>query len=94
MATSRARQRELEQVLRQWDRADDIGATAERYRADRERIRSQLAAAEEDVQERRTALFTSLDDEFQQTVFEIGIPGVTAAAIDPKTYLVPCQNPE
>ena len=87
MATSRARQQELEQVLRQWDRADDIGATAERYRADRERIRSQLAAAEEDVQERRTALFTSLDDEFQQTVFEIGIPGVTAAAIDPKTYL-------
>ena len=87
MATSHARQQELEQVLRQWDRADDIGAIAERYRADRERIRSALATAEENVAARRAALFASLDDEFQRTVDEMGIPGVTAATIDPKSYL-------
>ena len=40
-ATARARQSELELVLRQWDRADDIGASAERLRADRERLRSE-----------------------------------------------------
>lgn len=87
MATSRARKQELEQVLRQWDRADDIGAVAERYRAERERIRSELAAAEENVRARRTALFADLDDEFQRTVDEIGVPGITAATIDPKSYL-------
>jgi hypothetical protein len=87
MAISRARQQELEQVLRQWDRADDIGAVTERYRAERERIRSELAAAEENVNARRAALFASLDDEFQRTVFEMGIPGVTAATIDPRSYL-------
>jgi hypothetical protein len=86
-ATSRARKQELEQVLRQWDRADDIGAAAGRYRAERERIRSELAAAEENVRARRTALFADLDDEFQRTVDEMGIPGVTAATIDPKSYL-------
>lgn len=85
--TSRARKQELEHVLRQWDRADDIGAAAERCRAEREGIRSDLAAAEENVRARRTALFAALDDEFQRTVDEMGIPGVTAATIDPKSYL-------
>jgi hypothetical protein len=46
-----------------------------------------LAAAEEDVTIRRAALFASLDAEFQRTVFEMGIPGVTTATIDPKSYL-------
>lgn len=87
MATARARQQELEHVLRQWDRADDIGTVAEGYRAERERVRSALAAAEENVAARRAALFNSLDDEFQRTVAQMGIPGVTAASIDPKSYI-------
>ena len=87
IATSRARQPELEHVLRQWDRADDIGAVAERYRAERERLRSALSAAEKSVEPRRAALFASLNDEFQRTVYEMGIPGVTSASIEPKSYL-------
>ena len=87
IATSRARRQESEHVLRQWDRADDIGAEARRLRAEREDIRAALADREEDLKNRREALFTSLDEEFQRTVFEIGVPGVASASIDPKTYL-------
>jgi formate-dependent phosphoribosylglycinamide formyltransferase (GAR transformylase) len=56
-------------------------------RSEREEIRSALADREEDLKTRRDALFASLDEEFQRTVIEIGIPGVTSATIDPKTYL-------
>ena len=92
IATSRARRQELEHILRQWDRADDIGAEAKRLRAEREEIRSALAGREEDLKTRREALFASLDEEFQRTVIEIGIPGVTSATIDPKTYLPLLDN--
>jgi hypothetical protein len=87
IATSRARRQEFERILRQWDRADDIGAEARRIRAEREEIRFALADREEDLKTRREALFVSLDEEFQRTVFEMGVPSVTIASIDPKTYL-------
>jgi hypothetical protein len=87
IATSRALRQEFEHILRQWDRADDIGAEAKRLRAKREQIRSALADREENLKNRREALFASLDEEFQRTVFEMGVPGVTSANIDPKTYL-------
>jgi hypothetical protein len=92
IATSRARRQELEHILRQWDRADDIGAEAKRLRVEREEIRSALAGREEDLKTRREALFASLDEEFQRTVIEIGIPGVTSATIDAKTYLPLLDN--
>ena len=86
-ATARARQSELELVLRQWDRADDIGASAERLRADRERLRSEMTNAQAALDERRREILTALDGEFRETVRALGIPGIQTAAIHPTNYL-------
>ena len=86
-ATARARQSELELALRQWDRADDIGATAQRLRADRERLRSELTSAQAALDERRREILTALDEEFRETVRALGIPGIQTAAIHPTNYL-------
>ena len=53
LATARARQQQLELVLRQWDRADDIGAAAEKLRADRETMLSMAFTAGEVFAERQ-----------------------------------------
>ncbi|WP_300610527.1 AAA family ATPase [Trebonia sp.] len=92
IAAARARRQELEHVLRQWDSADDIAAEARRIRAEREEVKSELDGRAEDLRARREALFASLNEEFQRTVDEIGIPGVTSASIDTKTYLPLLDN--
>jgi DNA repair exonuclease SbcCD ATPase subunit len=75
LATARARQRELELVLRQWDRADDIGAAAEQFRADRERLRSELTSAQNALDARRSEILDALNEEFRETVRALGIQG-------------------
>jgi len=87
LATSRARQQQLELVLRQWDRADDIGAAAERLRAERRRTRSALTSAQASLNARREEILASLNEEFQETVTALGVPGVETAAIHPTKYL-------
>ena len=87
LATARARQQQLELVLRQWDRADDIGAAAEKLRANRETMRTALAAAQATLDSRRREIIASLNEEFQDTVTALGIPGVQTAAIHPTSYL-------
>jgi AAA domain len=87
LATARARQQQLELVLRQWDRADDIGAAADRLRAERESLRAELASAEANLNSRREEILASLTAEFQDTVTALGIPGVQTATIHPTNYL-------
>jgi hypothetical protein len=87
LATARARQQQLELVLRQWDRADDIGTAAEKLRADRETMRTALASAQATLDSRRKEIIASLNEEFQDTVTAIGIPGVQTATIHPTNYL-------
>jgi hypothetical protein len=87
LATARARQQQLELVLRQWDRADDIGEAAERLRAERERLRAELASDEANLDRRREEILASLTAEFQDTVTALGIPGVQTATIHPTNYL-------
>jgi hypothetical protein len=87
LATAHARQQELELVLRQWDRADDIGAAADRLRAERESMRAELASAEANLNSRREEILASLTAEFQDTVTALGIPGVQTATIHPTNYL-------
>lgn len=86
-ATARARRGELEVVLRQWDRADDIGASAERLRAGRERLRTELASAQALLDNRRTEILDALNEEFRETVRALGIPGIQTAAIHRTNYL-------
>jgi hypothetical protein len=87
LATARARQQQLELVLGQWDRADDIGAAADRLRAERESLRAELASAEANLNSRREEILASLTAEFQDTVTALGIPGVQTATIHPTNYL-------
>lgn len=86
-ATARARQSELELVLRQWDRADDIGASAEQLRADRETLRPELARAQDALDERRSEILAALNEEFRETVRALGIPSIQTASIHPTNYL-------
>lgn len=87
LAAARASQLQLERVLRQWDRADDIGAAAEQLRAQRERTRSDLDAAQANLTRRREEILSNLNEEFRETIAALGVPGVEATAIHPTNYL-------
>ena len=87
LATARGGQQQLELVLRQWDRADDIGAAADQLRANRERLSAELASAQAYLDSLRQEILASLNAEFQDTVTALGIPGVQAANIHPTNYL-------
>lgn len=92
-ATARARQQQLDQVLRQWDRADDIGAAVKKLRAEREEKRAEADRAEENLRARKDEVIAELSGEFQSTVIALGIPGVETATIHPTNYL-PLLNGE
>lgn len=87
VASATAEQRALEQVLRQWDRAEDLAATAEDLATRRATLQSQLRAAESNLARRKSELFAELDAEFQSTVSDFGIPSIETARISPDTYL-------
>ena len=87
LATARARQQQLELVLRQWDRADDIGVEADRLRANREGLGVGLASAQAYLDGRRREVLAALNAEFQDTVTALGIPSVKTATIHPTNYL-------
>ncbi|GAB2615228.1 AAA family ATPase [Kribbella endophytica] len=93
LATARVEQGHLESILRQWDRADDLGLVTDRLRLDRTRVKRELDEASEALESRRTEIFDEIDAEFQATVADIGIPGVETAVIDRSTYL-PLLNGE
>lgn len=84
---ARARQEALEGVLRQWDRADDLGSAADRISAEIERLRTSLRRDEERLDERKNEIFDELDAEFYATIAAMGVPGVEQARIDRGTYL-------
>ena len=86
-AASTAEQESLEQVLLQWDRADDLVGHAETLAARRAHFQAELRAAESALGQRRAELFAELDEEFQSTVTDFGIPSIQTASISPETYL-------
>ncbi|MDQ1627199.1 MAG: hypothetical protein QOI54_943 [Actinomycetota bacterium] len=87
LAQARAEQEQLEAVLRQWDRADDIGAQVARLHIERDGLRAELDAAQGTLDERRREIIASLTDEFRDTVLTLGVPGVEDASIHPTNYL-------
>lgn len=87
LASASAEQHALEQVLRQWDRADDLTAMATQFKTRRVDLQSRLRTAEADLESRKVELFIELDAEFQATVTEFGIPSITTATISSDTYL-------
>lgn len=73
--------------LQQWDRADDIGASAEWLRADWERLRSELTSAQTTLDNRRREILDALNEEFRETVRALGIPSIRTAEIHPANFL-------
>jgi hypothetical protein len=87
LADARARQRELDGVLRQWDRVDDLTAAEERLQAERDRIRAEYTRLETDLNERREAILKQLNAQFVLAIRSIGVPSIETAAISPTSYL-------
>lgn len=84
---AQAEQEALEQVLRQWDRAEDLAATAEELSSRRARLMAALRAGEAELARRKAELFSELDAEFLATVTDFGIPSIQTASISPDSYL-------
>lgn len=80
-------ERALERVLRQWDRAEDLRAHAERVERDRRALDAQIRSAAARETARRTDVLQELTAEFQSTVRAFGIPNGQDASINATTYL-------
>jgi hypothetical protein len=87
LANAQARQRELEHVLRQWDRVDDLTVTEEQLTAERDRVHAEIARREEALEERRLEILDELDTEFSQALRSIGVPSFETAYIHLTNYL-------
>ncbi|WP_144720041.1 hypothetical protein [Agrococcus jejuensis] len=87
LASAEGRSRELEQVLKFWDRAGDLEARAADLGAELTDLRKELDLRGAALAERRREVFAELDDEFAENVWSIGVPGVRSARIDREHYL-------
>lgn len=87
LATAVAQQAHLEAVLRQWDRVDDLAADEDQLRITREGLKSAIRQSDEDMEQRRHTVLDNLNQEFQDAVTTLGIPGVEQASIHPTNYL-------
>jgi hypothetical protein len=87
LANARARQRELDTVLRQWDRVDDLAATEDRLRTERDRARGEVTRLDTDLNDRRREILDQLNTEFGRAIRSIGVPSIQTATIHPTSYL-------
>ncbi|MGA1813102.1 hypothetical protein VH571_12025 [Frondihabitans sp. 4ASC-45] len=87
LASAEGRSRELEQVMRFWDRADDFEAKASGLGAELNRLQDELNVRAAALAERRREVFDELDEEFSQNVAAIGVPGVRSTKVDRENYL-------
>ncbi|GAA1858681.1 hypothetical protein GCM10009836_43640 [Pseudonocardia ailaonensis] len=87
LGEARSAQATMEAVLRQWDRADDVGRSAREIAGEVEALRARLDGAEAQLASRKEEILSELSDEFTATVATIGIPGVTSASISMQNYL-------
>jgi hypothetical protein len=93
LTAAQSRQHETEGLLRQWDRADDLGGAAQRLRVRVDELRGELNTAEGRQTERKKEIFDELDAEFAATMAGMGVPGVRTATIHRTKYL-PVLNGE
>lgn len=86
-ARAKTQQEHLENVLRQWDRADDIEERAQSLERQRSELKRRIEGATRELEARRDSVMTQLNDEFKTTVAAFRIPAGQGASIDPKSYL-------
>ncbi|MFD9940037.1 AAA family ATPase [Nonomuraea sp. NPDC059023] len=87
LAVARTKQEYLEQVLRQWDRADDLGTAVQDLQEEKAQIVADMERAQDALNSRRRSILEALNEEFQEAAAAIGIPGVTNAGIHATNYL-------
>ncbi|WP_224763401.1 hypothetical protein [Salinibacterium sp. ZJ70] len=87
LANAEGRSRQLEQILKFWDRADDLESHAAGLGTELSRLQHELDVSAGMLAKRRGEIFTELDDEFAENVAAIGVPGVRSARIDRDNYL-------
>lgn len=93
VAVARTRQEQFDLVLRQWQRADELGERAEQLTAERERLKGEVSTATARQGAKREELLAELNQKFEAAVLSLGIPGVESASINPDNYL-PMLNGE
>jgi hypothetical protein len=86
LASARERLLATERTLRQWDRVADLEAVAAAAARTRDELKEQVDEAVRRSEERRQIVATMSSD-YQDTVHRLGVPGVTEAHLDPKSYL-------
>jgi hypothetical protein len=87
LATARAQQQQLEEVMRQWDRVDDLSRAVQDLRREREGVKTTIDQSESALAVRHQEVLEALNEEFQTTVDAMGIPGVETASIHATNYL-------
>lgn len=93
LAVARTRQEQIEMILRQWERAAQLGDSADELATRREKLKRNVADAEDLQSRRHGKLIEELDHEFERAILTLGVPGVETASINPVTYL-PLLNGE
>lgn len=87
LTAARTRQQYLEQVLRQWDRVDDLDRVVQQLNQQRDGKFAEIDRARKALKSRREEILDALNEEFQETVAALGIPSVKTAGIDRTNYL-------
>ena len=92
LARSEAEIVALERVLQQWDVVADLELSSEELagRIDADAVR--LEEIEQSLAMRRGELLEELNEEYRRLITRFGIPGITSAYIDPKSYLPYCNG--
>lgn len=86
-ARAKADQKHLSEVLKQWDRANDLGLAAQELERRRNVLKVSISNANAALARRRAKVFEDLTEEFANTVADFRIPAGQGATIDPITYL-------
>lgn len=87
LATAKTQQEHLEATLRQWDSVTDLENVADALSGEREQLKSGLARAIDQLQERRTEIIHEISEEFKDTIEAIGVPGIRTASVHQDKYL-------
>ncbi|MEU6231332.1 hypothetical protein [Streptomyces sp. NPDC047042] len=87
LATARAQQQQLEGVLRQWDRVNDLENAVQELRTEQERLQARIDQSVQTLAHRRTEILDEISEEFQAAAATLRIPGVQTAEIHRTNYL-------
>lgn len=87
LATARAQQEQLEGVLRQWDRVNDLEQAMQDLRGKQDRLQAKVDQATQALAVRRQEILDEISEEFGAAVTTLGIPGVQTAEIHRTNYL-------